>query len=369
MPGSVHKVPSARASVADPQLTRPDWTKGVPRDPRLLWLDKNENSDPELARLTARLVAEIAPNVRAQYPECTPLYRKLAALLGVEADHLLFAAGSDGVIRSVFEAFIDPGDTVVHTVPTFAMYAVYCKMFGARPATLEYQPAASGPFLAVDAVLELIGRVRPRMVCLPNPDSPTGSVFAPADLRRIIATSGDVGALVLIDEAYYPFYDHTVVPLVDEFPHLVVARTFAKAWGLADLRIGYGVACPELAFLLHKVRPMYEVNTIAVAVMERMLDFYKDVLASVKRLNEGRDGFLAAMEELGLRTFHAQGNFLHVAFGTRAPAVHAALKDLVLYREDFKEPCLKGFSRFSATTPERFQPIIERIRQVVTGVK
>lgn len=355
--------------VADPELVRPDWTKGVPRNPDLLWLDKNENTDPRLAALTARIMSEIDPKALYTYPECTPLYHKLGDYLGIGADHLLLAAGSDGCIRSVFEAFINPGDVVVYTVPTFAMYSVYSKMYGARIVPMVYQASGKGPDLTAETAVNIITEARPKLVCLPNPDSPTGTVFPPDELRRIIEAAGQSGALILIDEAYYPFYEHTALPWVDEYPHLIVARTFAKAWGLSGLRIGYVAACPQIAGLLHKVRPMYEVNTLAVAVVERMLDFSGEVLASVRRLNAGRNAFIDAMARLHLRTLRSHGNFLHVAFGLHASAVHATLKDLVLYRKDFNEPCLKGFSRFSATTVELFEPVIKRISLIAGEVR
>ncbi len=360
-----YMAPVARAPVADPKLFRPDWTVGVPRDPNLLWLDKNENTDPELAKLTARLLSEIDSTAIYSYPECTPLYHKLAGHLGVKADNLLLAAGSDGAIRSVFEAFINPGDVVVHTAPTFAMYAVYSSMYGAKVIPLIYQASDNGPTLAVEDVVNTIKKVQPKLVCLPNPDSPTGTVFSPSDMRQIVEAAGKVGALILIDEAYYPFYEHTVVPWVDEYNHLVVTRTFAKAWGISGLRIGYAVSCPDVARLLHKVRPMYEVGTVAVALAERLLDFSREILASVRRINAGRDAFLKAMAALQLRTLITHGNFLHVAFGQYASAVHERLKKVVLYRLDGGEGCLKGFSRFSATTVERFHPIIKQIQQVI----
>ncbi len=79
-----------------------------------------------------------------------------------------------------------------------------------------------------------------------------------------------------------------------------------------------------------------------------------------------RDTFLAEMDALGLRTIHAKGNFLFVALGERASAVHAAVQDMVLYRRDSNDPCLRGFSLFSATTVHLFHPVIERIRHVIT---
>jgi histidinol-phosphate aminotransferase len=367
MNAHTYLVPPARAAVADPQLTRPDWTRSAARDPRLLWLDKNENTDPELALLTARLIGEVAPAFGPTYPECPPFYNKLADYLDVASGNLLLTAGSDGAIRTVFEAFINPGDVVIHTAPTFAMYSVYCRMYGAVTIALAYEPSDKGPSLPVKNVVKAIADASPKLVCLPNPDSPTGTVFNPDELRHIIEVAGDVGSLILIDEAYHPFYEYTALPWINEYPHLVIARTFAKAWGLAGLRIGYAAACHDLTRVLHKVRPMYEVNTLSVAVMDRMIDYSEEMMASVRRLNEGRDVFSQAMTELNLRTLPANGNFLHVQFGARAEAVHAALSDLVLYRQDSNDACLKGFSRFSATTTTLFQPIIDKIRQVFAG--
>jgi histidinol-phosphate aminotransferase len=360
-------VPPAKTSVASSNLWRPDWTTGVPRDAALLWLDKNENADPEIQALTFSVFRQVDSVALSTYPECTQVYRKLAAHLGIGMDRLLLTHGSDGGIRSVFEAFVGPGDVVLHTAPTFAMYPVYTQMYGARALPLEYEAGDNGPRLSAAEIIHAIRINRPRVVCLPNPDSPTGTVFAAAELRGIVEAAGDAGAVMLVDEAYHPFYPETALPWVEQYSHLVVARTFAKAWALAGLRIGYVAACPDLATLLHKVRPMYEVNTVAVAVVERMLDHVDEMMASVARLTAGRDSFLAAMAQLGLPTIPAHGNFAHVHFGRHEPAVHAALKGVVLYRRTSNERSLQGYSRFSATTVSRFEPVIERIRQVVTA--
>lgn len=360
-----YKGPLPRPSVCDPELTRPDWTTGVLRDPKLLWLDKNENTDLELAAVTSKVLREIPISEIYAYPEITLCYQKLANFLGISPDHLIFTPGSDGAIRAVFEAYVSPGDIIIHTAPTFAMYPVYSRMYGAKAISLEYQSSANGPSLSVETFVKAILEARPKLVCLPNPDSPTGTVFSPDNLRRIIEAAGQAGALMLIDEAYHPFYEETALSWVKEYPHLVIARTFAKAWGLAGLRIGYAVASPEVAKYLHKVRSMYEVNTVAVAVINRMLDLNHEVLRSVRRLNEGRDFFLEIMRKLGFTTLKTHGNFLHISFGVRAQAVHEVLKNMVLYRLDFKEPCLKGFSRFSATTRDQFKPIIECIEKVL----
>lgn len=360
-------LPAPRPSVASPQLSRPDWTQGNPRDPARLWLDKNENWDPELNRVVAQVMRTLPDEAWCTYPEAAGLYAKLAKWVGVQPDNLVLAAGSDGVIRSVFEAYVSEGDTVIHTVPTFAMYSVYSRMYGARVVGLEYQPSPTGPILDPQVVIDAICAERPKLVCLPNPDSPTGTVMPAESLEAIVAEAGRCGALMLVDEAYYPFLPETVISWIARHPHLVVARSTGKAWGMAGLRIGYGIADAQVAKVLHKVRPMYETCTVAVHAFERMLDHTDAMLASVARLQAGKAAFLTAMEELGFKTLPGAGNFMHVAFAERAGQIHAALENRVMYRKDFAEPCLRGYSRFSATTPELITPVIAMIRDAVAS--
>lgn len=359
-----------KTPLTNPLLTRPGWKTSVLRDERLLWLDKNENLDPVLQGVTSKIFKELDPANLAIYPEFGALYQKLAQWVGVSPDYLMLTPGSDGVIRLTFEAFVGEGDLVVHTSPTFAMYPVYSQMFGAEVRPLEYERTPNGPALAVDKLLSHLNEVQPRLFCLPNPDSPTGTAFASDDLRAIVELCEKIGTVVLIDEAYHPFYDFTCVSWTKRFKNLIVARTFAKAWGMAGLRIGYAVGHPDTIRYLHKLRPMYEVSTIAAQMIERMLDFPDAMQASVQRLNDGKKFFLHEMRGLGYQVLAGEGNFLHVAFGERAEDVHRALKDRVLYRLDFKEPCLQGFSRFSATTVEQFAPVINLIKAATnSGVK
>jgi histidinol-phosphate aminotransferase len=364
-PGTANLPPAPRAPVAAPSLVRPDWTRPENRDPSRLWLDKNENTDPELSRIVQKVLSEIPAAALHSYPDAGALYAKLGRYAGVGPDGLMLAAGSDGVIRAVFEAYIGEGDAVVRTDPTFAMYGVYAAMYGANVRSVAYRASNRGPILPVEEFLTAMRASRPRLVCLPNPDSPTGTVLEPDELRAIVEQAEDLGSVILIDEAYHPFHAETVAGWTTKYPHLVVARSTGKAWGMAGLRIGYAICHPAMAQILHKVRPMYETSTMAVAVFERMLDHEAEMRASVQRLQEGKRAFLAAMEELGFATHAGHGNFLHVSFGARAEAIHGALADLVYYRKDFDDPCLKGFSRFSTTTRERFEPVIERIRQTV----
>ncbi len=349
-----------RQPLRNSELTRPDWTNGAYRDRNHLWLDKNENLDPELLAFTKSILNSLDADAICTYPECAPLYKKLSEHLDVATHRLLLTAGSDGAIRMVFEAFVNEGDVVLHTGPTFAMYSVYSKMYGAKEITWDYSASEQGPELKFQGFLQCIRSNRPKLVCIPNPDSPTGTVLTPEQMETLIQTTRDSNSILLIDEAYFPFYPETVIQ--NSASHLIVARTFAKAWGLAGFRIGFLAASAEIAPYLHKVRPMYEVNTLSVVMMEKMLEHSDVVMGSVARLTEGKNLFLSEMSKAGYKVLRGHGNFSHVAFGSDQKLVIEALKNKVLFRPDFREVCLQGYSRFSSTTPELFRPVINLIR-------
>lgn len=354
-----------RSSLLNPALVRPHALSSVPRDRQAFWLDKNENLDPTLLSLSAKVFAEMDAASIASYPEAGELYRRLAAWVALDPHCLLLTPGSDGAIRLTFEALVEPGDVVVHTLPTFAMYPVYCQMFGAAAVAIDYLESDSGPKLNRDALIEAVRHYKPKLVCLPNPDSPTGTVQDESFLSDLLRACEEGGSVLLIDEAYHPFYRWTAIPWVMKSPNLVVARTFAKAWGAAGLRIGYLAAHPTTSALLHKLRPMYEVSTVGTEFMTRMMDHADAIEASVQRVLEGKVQFAMRMERLGLRVLRSEGNFMHVQFGAYAERVHAVLRGKVLYREAFTTPGLFGYSRFSMAPIGVLEPVIQLIENVV----
>ena len=244
------------------------------------------------------------------------------------------------------------------------MYSIYPKIYEAESVTVPYEPSNIGPFLSVDHLVDKILSYTPKLVCLANPASPTGTILSPENLKIIIETAHAVNALILIDEAYYPFYSHTVLPWIDCYPYLIVTRSTAKAWGMAGFRIGFAVGSKPLIAALHKVKSMYETGTVAFAVLDKMLDYTDEIIASVSRLQAGKEYFINELNKLDFETLKSYGNFMHVKFGSKSEIIHAALSDLVYYRQDFKQPCLKGYSRFSATTEDRFKPIVNLIRTI-----
>lgn len=356
----------AKESYLNPELTRPDWTKDISRDENKIWLNKNENIDPILNEKIKSLMGKMKNFSINTYPETAKLYAKLANIDGLRAENFLLTHGSDGAIRAVFDVFISPGDVVLHTSPTFAMYDVYSKMYGANQIKLSYDYTPKGPSLKINDFFDLIKTKKPKLVCLPNPDSPTGTIFSVEQIETLLKLTNEIGSLLLIDEAYYPFYKSTVIKEIDKFENLLVCRSFSKAWGAAGMRVGYLAGSYSLISLLHKNRPMYELSTYSSELVNLLLDCEADVLNSVKRHEEGRSFFINEMQSLGFTVTTSHGNFLHVDFGRSESKIAEALKDVVLYRTEFGDGnCLKGFSRFSLTTKNQFELIVNIIKSVL----
>lgn len=358
-----------RREILNRNLTRPNWVKQEHRFLDSVWLDKNECTDPEMNKIVTQSLSKIPAEAVFSYPELDVLYGKVAKFSDVLPENVLLTAGSDGAIRACFESCIQPGDSIVLSRPTFAMYEVYSKVYGANVTWLDYEKSSKGPILEVDKVVSIIKKTNPKMVCLPNPDSPTGTVFSLINLRKIIDAAEDTGALMLIDEAYHPLYQETVVPWIYKCKHLVVVRSFSKAWGAAGLRVGYALANKELIALIHNQRPMYEIGNVSAKAIEILLDHEKDMRLSVDRINAGKKYFQDTMKTIGFSSYESYGNFLHVRFGRHADEIHKILENKVYYRKDFNDPCLEGYSRFSSTTIERFKPIIKCITDVVIQYK
>lgn len=356
----------ARAGI-DGTSDRPPWARLVDRPAEMLLLDRNENQDPGLAALIRSIVRDLPATVATDYGWADPVYRKLGDHLGVEPDQMMLAAGSEVSIRDIFATYIGAGDRILSPVPTYIMLEVFVRQFGASLIPCDYEASPEGPTLDVDRFCGMIGDAAPRMVYLPNPNSPTGTVVQPVDLRRITETAGRAGALMVVDEAYYPFHDFTALPWLREYPHLVITRTFSKAWGMAGLRLGLLLAQPGLMSHLHKLRPLNEAGNLTLAVLDRLLDNTDEIEKSVERLTKGKHYFCDEMHSLGFRVHPSHGNFCLVDFGEAEKPVLEALSGFAIFRKS-PHRSMSAYQRISSTTVERFAPLVARIRQAVGTV-
>ena len=209
-----------------------------------------------------RALAKLSAASISAYPEQETVRRQAARYFGVRAGELLLTNGTDEALHVVMNTFVEAGDAVLFVEPTYAMYRFYSELAGAHIVAPRYDMQMQFPWKQTLAAL----RAGPKVFFLPNPNSPTGSLLLPPELKRILKTASRT--MVVIDEAYFEFSGVTVIPWIRQHKNLIVTRTFSKTAGLAGLRLGCILVHRELANHIRKAQSPYPVNAAALVAAE-----------------------------------------------------------------------------------------------------
>ena len=240
----------------------------------------------------------------SRYPQAysVDLGEKLAEYAGVTPDMIVAGCGSDDVIDSAIRAFADPGDVLCLAEPTFSMLPIFAKMSGLRTA-----PARFDAKFELDPETILATGARITYLCSPN--NPTGTTLPRAFVEAIV--EGTTG-LVIIDEAYIEFGGESAVELAAG-GRVLITRTMSKAFGLAGLRIGYGIGAPGIVSAVAKARGPYKVNAVAEAAAVAVLAEDRGWIAErISETKKNRARFTRAVESLGYQPVPSWGNFVLV---------------------------------------------------------
>lgn len=330
-----------------------------------LRLDKNENLVSFPDRFIRRIQKHISSNFISTYPEISPLYTKIAKWVGCHEKNIYITAGSDAAIKSVFEVFVRPKDKVLILHPSYAMYYVYAEMFQATLLKIKYGKDFS---LSMAEILKNIKRARPRLVCIANPNSPTGTIIPPEDLKIIIDISSKFKTVVLVDEAYYLYYSHSVTTLINKYPNLVVTRSFSKALGLASLRLGAAVGCKSMVVSLLKVRPMYETNAFAALIGKMLLDNYALVVRNVNKTLEGKAYLEKCLDKMGIKYYKSYANFIVIDVGSyqKSCQIIAEMKKRkILIGGGYKHHCLNTCIRVTIGPKEYMRKFLHELQKLL----
>lgn len=306
--------PTPRDSVA----TIPAYVPGkppVPRDDlRVFKLSSNENPYPPLPGVL-EAVAEAAA-VMNRYPDmgCTALYDALADRLGPAPEQFAAGTGSVAVLYHLLQAYCGPGDEVVHAWRSFEAYPIAIAVAGATAVPV---PLAEGGRHDLEAMLAAItARTKVVVVCTPN--NPTGPAVSARELTAFVDRVPE-HVLVVVDEAYREFVrsEDPVdgVGLLADRPNVVTLRTFAKAYGLAGLRVGYLVGSVAVATAVRACSLPFGVSSIAQAAAIASLDAEPALLERVEALVAERSRVQDALTEQGWDVPEAQGNFVWFPLG------------------------------------------------------
>lgn len=300
------RVPVARLELKDLPVYEP----GRAAPPGAVKLASNEN-----AHGPSPAVREIFRSFREieRYPDggAEKLRLDLARHLRVKPKNILAGAGSDEIGDFLARAYLRRGDAVVYPKYTFVRYGMAAQACGARRVETRVGPDFS---IDIPDLSRAIRAIRPRMVCLANPNNPTGAYVRRGDLRRLLNLT-PASALFVLDEAYYE-YAHLNrdypdgVRFLRSHPNLVVLRTFSKIYALASLRVGYAVAHPSVISELHKVRPPFNVSSIGqLAARAGLADQSRVRRVAELNLRE-RDRLMAAARRMGFRVYPSAANFI-----------------------------------------------------------
>jgi len=257
------------------------------------------------------------------------LKQALAHKYGCTLEQITLGNGSNDVLVMLAEAFLTTDSEAVFSQYAFAVYPIVVQAAGAHaqvaPAFPETHPMALGHDL--DAMLALVNE-RTRLVFIANPNNPTGTWVDEEALHRFLTLMPST-TLVVVDEAYIEYVGDDDFPdasrWLNEFPNLVVTRTFSKAYGLAGLRVGYALSDPGVASLLNRVRQAFNVNAIALAAARAALDDSEHMRASVTTNRAGMTQVQTELDRLGVRSYPSKGNFILIDCKRPAGAVYEAM--------------------------------------------
>lgn len=289
-------------------------------------LSSNENPYPPLPRVLAA-IADAAADLN-RYPDlaATELVEAIAAVVGVDSDQVVVGNGSVALIETVLDAICSPGDEVVYAWRSFEAYPIAVALAG---ATSIQVPLAAGGRHDLPAMAEAVTE-RTKVVLLCSPNNPTGPALEEAEVRDFLDRV-PAGVAVVLDEAYVEFISpDRATQLVDSLallrtdPRVIVLRTFSKAYGLAGLRVGYGLARPRLISALRAAGTPFAVNALAQAAALESLRAKDELLERVADLVGERERLVAILRDQGWELPEAQGNFIWFPVGDEAGVLTSA---------------------------------------------
>ena len=326
----------------------------------IIKLASNENPlGPSPKALAAMRAALASANF---YPDGGGFYLReaLAAKLGVNRDQLILGAGSNEIIEFLGHAFLDRGDEIVTSEHAFVVYKLVAAVFGAR--TIEI----SSPDFRHD-LDGIVAAITPktRLIFIANPNNPTGTLATQEELDHFMEHVPP-RIVVVFDEAYYEYLDNPLDTLrfIAAGRNVVSLRTFSKIQGLANLRVGYGIARPELIQVLHKTRQPFNVSGLAQAAALAGLNDDAHVRETKRITDEGRDYLQKEFAALELRFVPSVANFVLVHVGDGAKIFRALLERRIIVR------ALKGYNlaewvRISVGTMEQNRRCIAALKEIL----
>ncbi|MEA3560434.1 MAG: histidinol-phosphate transaminase [Candidatus Omnitrophota bacterium] len=296
-----------------------------------------------------------------RYPDgsCYYLKRKLAERLGFNPANLIIGNGSDEIIGLAVRAFLNPGEEIVVARPTFLIYEIVAQIAGARIRYVPLKNLRYNLSSMADAVTK-----KTKFVFIANPDNPTGT-YVTEDEVRLFLSKVPPGVIVYFDEAYFEFANFAGFPntlkLINK-RNIITTRTFSKAYSLAGLRIGYGLANKEIINCLNRVREPFNVNSIAQIAALAALDDRQHLRQTLKMVKEGKKYIYKELDKIGLKYIPSVTNFILVDVGKKTRVIFNKLLKRGIIVRDMRAWGLNKFIRVTVGTMKENKKFINALR-------
>lgn len=331
-----------------------------PKIADLVKLNTNESPyPPSPAVLDAIRAAANGDLRRYPDPDGTALRETFARLHGLDARHVFLGNGSDEVLAHAFLGLLKHALPVLFPDITYSFYPAYCALYGIAHETVPLDDAFQ---------VELGGYAKPNGgIVLPNPNAPTGAALGLDAVRALLEQHP--GSVVLIDEAYVDFGAESAVPMVREYPNLLVTQTLSKSRALAGLRVGFGIGHPDLVAALNTVKGCfnaYPMDRLALAGAEAALGDSAWFETVRGRIMASRAWLTGELERLGFEVLPSQANFVFARHPVRdAAALYAALREKRVLVRHFSQPRIAAFLRISVGTDEECRTLVSALGEVL----
>ena len=348
-------------SIARPNIRDMEEYDPGPVLPELVRISSNENNLGVSGKAIEAIKNAVSECNRYGDSRCDRLREKLGRKHGMTADQFVIGNGLDGVFTMLGRAFIEPGDEVVCGELTFSVYAEMAEIMGGKAVKV---PMTDNMELDTDGFIHAVTG-KTRMVVFCNPNNPTGTGTGINDIRKMLDAIPEK-VLFVLDEAYIEFADENTadgLTLLNEYPNLMVCRTFSKVYGLAGLRVGWIAGDAELMKYLYKVREPYVVSVPAAAGAEAALEDIVFLTESIEMAKNEKKRFYDFFSTNDIKFIPSQTNFILLPLGDASVRLRDGLLEegIIVRLLRFRG---KGVIRITVGLPEENTLLMEKFMGV-----
>ncbi len=301
-----------------------------------------------------------------RYPDGSGYYlkNKLADLYSIAPYNLVLGNGSNEIIDLLVRVLVRPGKEVITSHPSFLVYQKMVQASGGNNKVIELKGFSHDLSAIASAVTD-----QTCLIFLDNPNNPTGSVLSKSDFDAFLEALPH-HLLVVLDEAYMEFVQDVDTPKAVEYlgkdGRIVGLRTFSKAYGIAGLRVGYGIMQKQVADLLERVRQPFNVNILAQAAAEASIEDSEHLTKTIENNEQGKAFLTKALNDIGFKVYPSHTNFILIDTGMDAQHLCKALLSKGVIIRNMGSYGLKNFVRITIGTPEENERCIEAIKEVLS---